>query len=95
MDIRNENVKEIYSRWRVMWEDTDLEEGARIRSFSIMKNIELLVNIYENKEELDDGEIDDLFIDWETSGINPVFSEERDGMVRNIKKTLTGYSEED
>lgn len=84
MDIKNEQVKIIYDRWKSIWHNVDKKEMTRLKAFSIIQVIEALVCVYELDEKLDEENIDSLFISW-GEGIKPLFPENRGYFFKNIE----------
>lgn len=90
MEINNKQVKDIYDRWSKVWESEENTLESRLKAFSILKVIEALVNIYEFNGELDEEDVDDLFIAWNRD-FKPVLPEERPEMIARLREQLKRY----
>ena len=90
MEINNKQVKDIYDRWSKVWESEENTLESRLKAFSILKVIEALVNIYEFNGELDEEDVDDLFIAWNRD-FKPVLPEERPETIARLREQLKRY----
>lgn len=84
MKIDNKQVQKIYNRWDNIWRNDKLALETRLKAFSIMRVIEKLTVIYEYNEELDEEDIDDLFIAW-GKRITPLLPEEEKTFIERLK----------
>ena len=82
--IENEQVREIFNNWKEVWKCEENDLNLRSKAYTIMQVIKALVAIYEGNIELDEEEIEDLFIIWDNSRIGFVLPEE----IRKIMEGL-------
>ena len=87
MEIKNEQVREIYKRWDAIWKSEELTLETRLKAFSILGVVKALVCIYEYDEELDEEDVQDLFISW-SKDFKPIMPEERPEFLARLKKQL-------
>lgn len=87
MNIENEQVQEIYSRWNNVWKRKENDLETRLKAYSMLEMIKALVLIYEANNKLDEDEIDDLFIHWNDK-LKPLFPEDKPKLLESIEKQL-------
>lgn len=92
MEIKNPQVKHIYNGWKEIWEYEKGELDTRLKAYSIMKVIEIIVAIYEGDIKLDQEEIEDLFIQW-NKDYRPLLPEEMPMLLESIKKQLREFEQ--
>lgn len=87
-DIANVQVREIYEGWERIWNSEDSPAPTRFQAYSMMRCMSALIGVYQYDEELDKEEIEDIFIDWGSGGIKPVFPEEYPKLVDKMRGWL-------
>lgn len=87
--IKNEQVRKIFNYWVEVWKYEENDLNLRFKAYTIIQVIKALVAIYEGNIELDEEEIEDLFIDWEKSDARPLLPEEIE-KIKEIIKEMRG-----
>ncbi|MET3505465.1 hypothetical protein [Halalkalibacter oceani] len=82
--IENKQVKEIYDRWNRIWGNREADLESRLKSYVIMKHICVLVGIYESNSELDDEQVDELFIKYDED-FKPILPEEIPRLLDSLR----------
>lgn len=94
LDIKNDQVSGIYSRWDKIWRNENIALETRLNAYSIIKVIEATVLIYEYNEELYEEEVDDLFIAW-NKDCKPVFPEDYPKLLKSMRNNLKKLKNEE
>lgn len=87
LNIKNKQVREIYRRWKKIWENEKNKLEIRLKAFSIMNVIESIVYVYENNEMLNEEDIDDLYTAW-GKGYMPILPEEYSDLKKRIQDQI-------
>lgn len=85
LEIKNKQVEEIYNCWDSIWKNTDNNKESRFKAYTIKQVIEAISYIYEHDRELEQEDIDNLFITW-GDGVEPVFPEDVPKILERMKE---------
>ncbi|MGF7534970.1 hypothetical protein AAGG74_14975 [Bacillus mexicanus] len=83
--IKNTQIKTVYRRWESIYNNPEIEMSKRMKAYSIMQNIGALAEVYEKGTELDNDDIDDLFLAW-GEGMWPLLPEQRGSLLKKLKE---------